>query len=231
MLFRSFPSHDIANGDGVAGAPTISFSGDLASLTSQTGHGVSVRTADGTWTTRSLQAGSSSLQITNGDGVVGNPTISFIGEIGAVGGITATGLAVRKGVDDWDATTVVGASGDIVVTNPSGFIPGPTPTTAPITLSLQDVGTPVTASFKKVTTDAKGRVSATTDVVFSDIVDSLEYEPLSISGENTMMADLNMANFKIVNVATPVQATDAANKAYVDSVAIVTGKQIGRAHV
>lgn len=210
---------EIANGDGTAGSPTLSFSGDLASLTSQVGHGLSARTADGVWTTRTIESGSASLEITNGDGIAGNPVIDFVGEIGAVSGIVNTGLAVRKGVDNWDATTVVGAAGDIVVTNPSGFIPGPTPVTAPISLSLQDVGTPVTSAFKKITTDVKGRVSATAAVEFADIVDSLAYEPLSISGDNTMLAELDMANFKVVNVATPTQASDAATKGYVDSVA------------
>lgn len=219
IVANTTPGLDITNGDGVAGNPTISFSGDLASLTSQAGTGLAARTAAGTWTTRTLQSGSSSLQVTNGDGVAGNPTVSFIGEIGAVGGVTNTGIAVRKGVDDWDATSVAGVAGDIVVTNPSGFIPGPTPTTAAITLALQNVGTPVTDSFKRFSTDAKGRVTATYDVVFDDITASLGYEPLDIAGSNTMQAELDMGNFKIINTALPTGATDVATKGYVDSVA------------
>lgn len=219
IVTNSTPGLTITNGDGIAGNPTLSFSDDLASLTSQSGTGLAARTAAGVWTTRALTSSSPSLEITNGNGVAGNPTIAFVGEIGAVAGVTNTGLAVRRGVDDWDATTVAGVPGDIVVANPQGFIAGPTPTTAPITLSLQNVGTPITDSFRRFTTDNKGRVTATYGVVFDDIVDSLGYEPLDINSSNNMTANLNMGNNRIINTALPVGSNDVATKGYVDSVA------------
>ena len=219
VLVSNAPGLEITNGDGTTGAPTLSFSGDLASITTQTGTGISVRSTTGDWNTREIESGHPSIVITNGDGVAGNPVIDFIGEIGAVSNITNTGLAVRKGADDWDATTIVGASGDIVVTNPGGFIPGPTPTAAPIAIALQTVGTPINDLFQRISTDAKGRVTATYAVEFADIVDSLGYEPLDRAGSNVMAADLDLDGYKIINTALPTAATDVATKEYVDSVA------------
>lgn len=42
---------------------------------------------------------------------------------------------------------------------------------------------------------------------------------LAIDGTNAMTAALNAGNYKVVNLATPTLATDAATKSYVDSVA------------
>lgn len=213
------PGLTVTDGDGVAGNPTISFSGDLQSLTHQTGTGLAARTQAGTWDTRTLASVNGGLAITNGDGVAGDPAIELADDIESIQAITSTGIAVRKGDSDWDVTTVVGASGEITIANSGGFVPGPTPTIAPVTVGLQNIGTPVTAAFKKITTDAKGRVSATANVVNADIIASLGYTPLDVAGTIPMSNDLDMANFNITNVATPINGNDAANKSYVDSVA------------
>ena len=52
---------------------------------------------------------------------------------------------------------------------------------------------------------------------------------LAIDGTNAMTAALNAGNYKVVNLATPTLATDAATKSYVDSVA--TGLNIKAACV
>jgi len=213
------PGFVITNGDGVAGNPTVTFTSDLASLTHFTDIGIPIRKSAGDWVTRTIVAPNDGLTVTNGTGVAGNPTITPSQDLGAVEGITNTGLAVRKGTNDWDATTVTGESGEITITNPGGFIPGPTPTAAPINIGLTNAGTPVNASFKKITTDAKGRVTATTNVVNADIVTSLGYTPVDAAGSITLAANLNCGNFKLTNLATPTAGGDAATKSYVDGVA------------
>jgi len=49
----------------------------------------------------------------------------------------------------------------------------------------------------------------------------LEHIPLAVDGFNSPTADINWGNYKITNLAAPVDGTDAARKAYVDS--LVTG--------
>lgn len=213
------PGFNIANGDGVAGNPTITFTQDLASLTHFSDIGIPIRKSVGDWVTRTIVAPGNGLTVTNGTGVAGNPTIAIANDLAAVEGIATTGLAVRKGTEDWDTTTITGESGEITITNSGGFIPGPTPTAAPINIGLTNVGTPVIAAHKKITTDAKGRITATTNVVNTDIVTSLGYTPLDAAGTIALAANLNCANFKLTNVATPTSGSDVANKSYVDGVA------------
>lgn len=67
----------ISNGNGVAGNPTINLSGDLASIEALATVGMGVRTAADTWQTRTIQGTTNQLTVTNGDGVGGNPVISF----------------------------------------------------------------------------------------------------------------------------------------------------------
>lgn len=66
----------ITNGDGVAGNPSISPANDLAALESLSGTGIPVRTGSETWLLRSIAAGQN-IEVTNGDGVAGSPTIAL----------------------------------------------------------------------------------------------------------------------------------------------------------
>lgn len=50
---------------------------NLTSISNLTSTGISVRLNNNTWVTRSLQAGSNKVNISNGDGVNGNPTIDI----------------------------------------------------------------------------------------------------------------------------------------------------------
>lgn len=66
----------ITNGDGVAGNPTLVLANDLAALEGLGSTGIAVRTATDTWAQRTIvSASGSTIVVTNGDGVAGNPTI------------------------------------------------------------------------------------------------------------------------------------------------------------
>ena len=68
----------ITNPDGVSGAPTFALANDLAAVEGLSSNGFATRTADGTWTTRSLSAPASGLVISNPDGVSGAPAFSLL---------------------------------------------------------------------------------------------------------------------------------------------------------
>lgn len=82
-------------------------------------------------------------------------------------------------------------------------------------ITLASVGTPVTAAFVKFTTDAKGRVTATTAVTSSDITTALGFTPVNTAGD-TMSGALAMGGNKITGLGAPSADTDAATKKYVD---------------
>lgn len=67
----------VTNGNGVSGNPTLALANDLAALEGLASTGLAVRTASDTWAQRSVAGTASEITVTNGDGVSGNPTISF----------------------------------------------------------------------------------------------------------------------------------------------------------
>lgn len=93
----------VSNGDGVSGNPTLALANDLAGLEGLSGTGVSVRTGDGTWTTRTLTAGSGCV-ITNGDGVSGNPTIAINPGVG-LGDVLGPASSTDGQITLFDGTT------------------------------------------------------------------------------------------------------------------------------
>jgi len=67
----------ITNANGVAGNPTFALADDLAGLEALSGTGLVARTAANTYTERTITSTDSSITITNGDGVAGNPDLSI----------------------------------------------------------------------------------------------------------------------------------------------------------
>ena len=65
----------VSNGDGVSGNPTLALANDLSALEGLASTGIAVRSASDTWVQRTI-AGTSPVQVANGSGVSGNPTIS-----------------------------------------------------------------------------------------------------------------------------------------------------------
>jgi hypothetical protein len=106
----------ITNADGVAGDPTITVDADLVALANISSTGFAVRTADDTWTTRSVISNAVALTVTNGDAVSGNVTLDLDSDLIAVAALTTTGLATRTADGTW-ATRAVEVGTGLNVTN------------------------------------------------------------------------------------------------------------------
>jgi len=116
----------VANGDGVAGNPTLSLANDLAALEGLGTTGLAVRTASDTWQTRSLTQPAAGLTISNPDGVSGSPTFALANDLAALEGLGGTGLAARTGSDTWASRTLTAPAAGITISNPDGVSGNPT---------------------------------------------------------------------------------------------------------
>lgn len=205
----------VTNGDGVAGNPTLTLTGDLADLEGLTTNGIAVRTGTG-WDTRSIIAPVAGIAITNPDGVTGDPTLSLVNDLASVEGLSTTGFAVRTNdsTETWTTRSITAASGETTVTNGTGIAGN-------VIVGLPNVGGVETAAFKKYSTDTKGRITATTAVIPSDITTALAYTPVNKAGDSMdNNASLTFSGTgTVTGLPTPLNASDAAPKSYVDSVA------------
>ena len=155
--------------------------------------------------------GTYAVQTVNGKGLVtsaqnisGDITtsgaVSTLATVNANVGTFASATFNAKGL----ATGAANLSGDATT---SGSV---------ITLATVN-SSPVTALFQKVTTNGKGLVTATSSVVAADITTALAYTPVNKAGD-TMSGTLTMDGVHTVTgLPTPVNASDAAPKSYVDS--------------
>lgn len=93
---------------------------DLTSLAGLTGTGIAARIADNVWALRTLQAPAEGLTIANPAGVAGNPTFALANDLGALEGLSGTGIARRTGTDAWSVGTTVsiaeGGTGQVAQT-------------------------------------------------------------------------------------------------------------------
>lgn len=144
-------------------------------------------------------------------------------DLTAIANLTGTGYARRTGADTWalDNSTFLTGNQTISI---SGDATGSGATA--ITLALASVGT--AGTYTKVTTDAKGRVTAGTTLVATDIPTltaskisdfDTQVRTSSVAQLAAPAASLSMNSQRIISLADPVGAQDAATKAYVDSVA------------
>lgn len=91
----------ISDPSGLTGNPTFVLANDLAGV-GLTTTGLATRTADGTWTTNTI-TGSSGITVSNGNGVLGSPTIT----------INSTALQQTLGfVKSWSGTFTFVSSGN-----------------------------------------------------------------------------------------------------------------------
>lgn len=174
-----------------------------------------VQLAVGGGTVTSVAATSSTAALTIGGSPItssGTFTFDLDADLTAIAALSGTGFAVRSAADTWVQRSIDGTAGTIVVSNGSGVAGNPT-------ITLDTVGTPVSASFVKITTDAFGRVTATTPVVQSDITTLVDSVYVNVAGD-TMTGPLVMATGTFITLTdAPVNGTDATNKDYVDALA------------
>jgi len=156
---------------------------------------------------------SAALTITGTNPIVssGSFTFNLDADLTAIAALTGTGFPVRTAADTWAQRSIAGTTGTIVVTNGNGVAGNPT-------ITLDTVGTPVTAQFVKITTDTFGRVTATTPVVVGDLTTELDSVYVNVTGD-TMTGTLTMsgAGVQVVLPNAPTIGTHAANKDYVDA--------------
>lgn len=113
-------------------------------------------------------------------------------DLSALAALATTGLVARTGAGTYLTRTIAGTALNISVTNGDGVAGSPV-------LDLIDAGTPVTTSFVKITTDAKGRVTGTTPVGAGDITTLVDATYLNVAGD-TMTGALSMGGNAINTV-------------------------------
>jgi hypothetical protein len=97
---------------------------DLTAISGLTGTGIAVRTGAGTWTTRTLTGTANKIDVTNGDGVSGNPTVTisatYVGQtsittLGTIGTGTWNGSSISTSFTDAKIKTVTGTANRITI--------------------------------------------------------------------------------------------------------------------
>jgi hypothetical protein len=152
----------------------------------------------------------SSTDINNPSGT-GGGVQQYSANLSSLASLSGTGIVVQTGTNTFTDRTILGTTGDIVVTNGNGVSGNPT-------IDLATVGTPVSDAFVYITTDVYGRVTATSAVTQTDLTGIIGTYYLPESG-GTMSGNISMGGNYITNLATPTTPDEAANKSYVDSIA------------
>ena len=185
------------------GSPSVTLTGDV------TGTGTtSVAT---TLATVNSNIGTFASVTVNAKGLV-TAAAALSGDVTSSGAVT-TLATVNSNVGTFASATFNAKGLATAAANLSGDA-----TTSGSVLTLATVNsTPVTASFQKLTTNGKGLVTATTAVVSTDITTALGYTPVSTTGSSLTGTLTFDGVHTVTGLPTPVNASDAAPKSYVDA--------------
>ena len=218
---------------GAQAALQIALTGAAASLNSA-GTGMIAKTGGGTVTPRTIQVTGSGLQITDGNGVSGNPTISLDGLAAQFAGFSGTGLVAVIGGTTVAGRTITGTSGQIAVANGNAAVGDPT-------ISLVNTGV-VAGSYGgasktlSATVDAQGRLSSLSEAAISINASQITNGQLPVvrGGTGASTPDGALTNLlpSQTSQAGKVLATDGSNTYWATAGSgSVTSVEIGRAHV
>jgi hypothetical protein len=188
------------------------------------GTGMSVVNGAGTITLNNTGVTSVTVSSSTTPGLtVTNPTVTTTGTITlalgadlvgleALGAAAQTGIVVRTGAATYISNVAItGTSGNITVANGDGVAANPT-------LNLATVGTPVSNSFVNISTDAFGRVTATTAVTAGQLETMIGTYYLPEAG-GTMSGSINMGGNNVTNVTMAMSPanSDVATVGYVNA--------------
>lgn len=112
----------ISNPTGAGGNPTFAFSNDLAAVEGIASIGLAVRMASDTWTTRLITANPTYFNVTNPDGVLGNPYIDFIPSAPSITDIAHGGTGQTTKQAGFNALSPLSAQGDLLIYDGSNNI-------------------------------------------------------------------------------------------------------------
>ena len=212
---------------GAAGAPSTLENAELAfnEVGDVLYYGKGTGGAGGSATTIEAIAGSGAfLSLSGTQTVTGNKTFSGTVALGS----SATASTPSSGDDSTSVATTAYVQGEGFITgNESITISGDASGSGTTSISLTLANSGVTAGTTSgITVDAKGRITAITSLVASDIPtltaskvsdfdSTVQANRLDEMANPTASVDLNSQ--KITNLATPTAASDAATKGYVDA--------------
>ena len=110
---------------GAQGVFNITTTGALLSLVNS-GTGFQVKTSATAITGRSIAYSGAGLDITNGDGIAGNPTVSLTGQVLALANLSANGLMTITSAGSLSATSLLNVADQTAVYNADGTTGNPT---------------------------------------------------------------------------------------------------------
>jgi len=110
---------------GAQGLFNISTTGALLSLNSSP-TGIQVKTSGSTVVGRSITSSGSGIGVTNGSGVIGDPTIALTGQVAGLANLSANGLVTLTTAGVLSATAIQGTANQIDVASGTGIGAPPT---------------------------------------------------------------------------------------------------------
>lgn len=149
---------------------------DLNIVYGITTDGIIVRTADDTYTSRTLVAPAAGITITNPAGIAGNPTFVLANDLAALEGLAGTGIAVRSAADTWVQRSIVASVDEdnlgASVVDGSGVAGNPTIGVTIVTLT--DPGADMAAADEFIVHDkSEGTAGANRKITGQNIADGV----------------------------------------------------------